>query len=407
MDTLRCSLNFSVDSLLEIQDEAAQLEPVFKALRELEAGKDTVLTIVHLGDSHVQAGHYSGRIMRLLQQQFGNAGRGWIAPFKLSRVNEPDDYFIRSTVRDWVAGRITQRQKKTPIGPGGIGINTTSSSINLDILIAPNNGAGYEFNQAILYRSDKSTPMLPAGVLKDSIMTFRNTTPLAPRLVTDTFRLTKPTDMLQLHSTRRKPGTDELLPASHFSNIYYGLNLTNGQSGVLYHAIGVNGAMYVNYTDLDFMQRLALLKPDLLVVSLGTNESFGARFRESEFREQIHDFLQMVKKYIPDTKILLTTPAECYKRVRVNKQRTYVRNDNIQKAAEAIVRQAKQEGIACWDLFSATGGKNSYKKWYQEGYMGRDRIHFNKAGYQEHANLFFMSLMRSVNKDRIAEAEKK
>lgn len=394
-DTLNVNLPFAVDSLLLLKDEGNHLKPVFDCLQALEAGKDTVLTIVHLGDSHVQAGHLSGRMMRLLHQQFGNAGRGWIAPFKLSRTNEPDDYFLRSAVRNWVSGRITQRQKKTPIGPGGIGIRSLSESINLDIVIAPNNGAGYEFNQAVLYRGDKSTPMLPAGPLKDSVTTSRNTELLAPRLLMDTFRITHQTDLLQLHSTRRKPGTDVLLPASSFSNIYYGFNLTNGRAGVLYHAVGVNGAMFVNYTDPDFLPRLALLKPDLLIVSLGTNESFGTRFTEQEFRSQIHRFLLMVKEYMPNTTLMLTTPAECYKRIRVNKQRTYVRNANTAKAAAAIVKQAKQEGIACWDLFAATGGKNSSEKWYKGGYLGRDRIHFTREGYRKQAELFFRAWMNS------------
>lgn len=386
-------LPFVIDSLLNIQDETNQLESVFQFLQALETGKDTTMNIVHLGDSHIQAGHLSGRLMRLLHQQFGNAGRGWVAPFKLSKVNEPDDYFLYSTVKDWVAGRITQRQKKTPIGPGGIGIKSASSSINLDIVIAPLNGAGYVFNQAILYRGNKSLPMLPTGTMKDSVETARSIENQAPRLVTDTFRLSKLTDMLQLHSTRRKPGTDELLPASHFENIYYGLNLTNGNPGILYHAVGVNGAMFVNYADDDFLSRLALLKPDLLIISLGTNESFGSRFIESELRSQIHNFLLMAKKYMPNTALLLTTPPECYKRIRVNKQRTYVRNDNTSKAAAAILKQAKEEGIACWDLFTATGGKDSSKSWDKEGLLGRDRIHFTQVGYQKQADLLFLSLM--------------
>ena len=125
----------------------------------------------HLGDSHIQAGYYSGKVMRLLQAQFGNAGRGWIAPFKLSRTNEPDDYFISSSVREWVTGRCIQTNKKCPVGIGGIGIQSVSPSINLDVRIAPNNGAGYSFNQAILYRGEKAMPMLPAGPLKDSVQT--------------------------------------------------------------------------------------------------------------------------------------------------------------------------------------------------------------------------------------------
>lgn len=386
-------LPFAIDSLLVIKDASNHLKSIFELLNELQSGKDTTLTIVHLGDSHIQAGYISGRIMRLLQHQFGNAGRGWIAPFRLSRLNEPDDYFIRSESKDWVGGRITQRAKKTPIGPGGIGIKTLSTAPNLDISIAPKNGAGYEFNRVILYRGDKSAPMLPVGVMKNSVSTSRSAQPLAPRLMVDTFLIAQKTDQLQLQGTRLKPGTNTPQPASAFSNIYYGFSLTNGEPGILYHAVGVNGAMYQNYTDPDFMPRLALLNPDLLIVSLGTNESFGARFREAEFTAQIRSFLSMVKKYMPNTTLLLTTPAECYKRVRVNKKRVYTRNDNIAKAATAIVKLAEQEGIACWDLFSTTGGKDSSKKWFKEGYLSRDRIHFTKEGYQHQADLFFLSWM--------------
>ena len=301
-----------------------------------------------------------------LGAQFGNAGRGWIAPFKLSKTNEPDDYFISSSVREWVTGRCIQANKKCPVGIGGIGIQSVSPSINLDVRIAPNNGAGYSFNQAILYRGEKAMPMLPV-------------------------------DTLQLHSTRRKQGTDKLLPASNFKNVYYGFSLTNGYPGVLYHSVGVNGAMYVNYTDEAYVRQLALLKPSLLIISLGTNETFGRRFRSEEFGGQIRAFVSLVKKQMPETAILLTTPPECYKRTYVNKKRTYVRNSNTQLAAKAIVKAAREEGVACWDLFAATGGKSSCTKWRKEKLMGRDRIHFTKDGYREQGTLLYRALMQSYN----------
>ncbi len=376
----------------------APLHNFFAALDSLRAGKDTVVTIVQLGDSHIQAGHYSGRTMRLLQQQFGNAGRGWIAPFKLSKTNEPDDYFISSVIREWVAGRCIQHNRKCPIGPGGIGIQSVSPSINFDISMAPNNGAGYSFNQAVIYRGEKSMPMLPAGKMKDSIETILSQTACAPGVITDTFRISGLIDTLQLQSTRRKQGTDKLLPASSFKNLYYGFNLTNGQPGILYHSVGVNGAMYVNYTDEDYVRQLALLNPSLLIISLGTNETFGRRFNRSEFAGQIETFISLVKKQMPHTAILLTTPPECYKRVYVNKKRTYVRNENTERAAKAIVDVARREGVACWDLFAATGGKNSSAKWHKAGLMGRDRVHFTKEGYQEQGTLLYRALMQTYNR---------
>lgn len=392
----------TVDSIVlqadTIAGNYAPLSDFFAALDSLQAGKDTVITIVQLGDSHIQAGHYSGRMMRLLQQQFGNAGRGWIAPFKLSRTNEPDDYFITSVAKEWVAGRCIQSQKKTPVGPGGIGIQSVSPSINFDIMMAPNNGAGYSFNRAVIYRGDKSMPMLPAGRLKDSIRTALSDSPAVSGIVADTFYVSCLTDTLQLHSTRRKQGTDNLLPASSFKNVYYGFNLTNGNPGILYHSIGVNGAMFVNYTDEAYVRRLALLNPSLLIVSLGTNETFGRRFNRNEFMGQIETFVSMVKKEMPHTAILLTTPPECYKRVTVNKKRTYVRNENTERAAQAIRDIARKEGLACWDLFTATGGKNSSAEWRRKGLMGRDRIHYSKEGYQEQGILLYRALMQTYNR---------
>lgn len=377
--------------------QASALQDFFDGLDSLRAGKDTVISIVQLGDSHIQAGHFGGRVMRLMQQQFGNAGRGWIAPLKLSRTNEPDDYFITSVAKDWLAGRCIQNVKKTPIGIGGIGLQNVSPSINLDILIAPNNGAGYSFNQAVFYRGEKSMPMLPAGALKESVRTSFAASPSVPGLLADTFRIDRPTDTLQLHSTRRKQGTDQLLSASSFVNTYYGFNLTNGQPGILYHNIGVNGAMYVNYTDCDYVRQLALLRPSLLIISLGTNETFGKNFTSAEFAEQIKAFIALVKKEIPHTAILLTTPPECYKRIRVNKKRTYVRNEDTQRAAKAIADFARREGVACWDMFEATGGKGSNKRWKEAGLMAYDRVHFTKEGYQEQGTLLFRALMQSYN----------
>lgn len=391
------SRSYLIGKEIDSIQNVSVLFPFWVGLDSLRSGKDTVLTIVHLGDSHIQAGHYTGKVMRLFQSQFGNAGRGWIAPFKLGRSNEPDDYFITSTVKEWISGRCVQSKKKCPIGLGGIGIQSISPSINMNVHIAPNNGAGYSFNQALFYRGDKAMPMLPTGPHKDSIQTSLGTHSILSGILVDTFRAVSQIDTLLLHSTRRKQGTDELLPASSFKNLYYGFSLTNGSSGILYHSVGVNGAMYVNYTDSNYVRQLALLNPSLLVVSLGTNETFGRRFNTNEFAGQIKAFVSLVKKYMPETAILLTTPPECYKRTYVNKKRTYVRNANTELAAKAILKVAKEENLSCWDLFSITGGKNSCTVWRKEKLLGRDRIHFTKEGYHEQGVLFYRALMTTFN----------
>ncbi len=373
------------ESLCAVSDPSHSLDPFYRELDRLQDGDDRVINIIHLGDSHIQAGYFSGRVMRLLQEQFGNAGRGWISPYKLGKVNEPNDYFITSSIRTWEAGRTNHNDRHVPIGIGGIGIRTTAPTVDLDVAIAPNNGVGYQFNKAILYRGADALPLLPDT---DEAEISLGEEPLVPNLKADTFVLAALADGLHLQSDRHRRGT---------SNVYYGLNLTNGRAGVLYHSVGVNGSMYVNYTDPDYVRQLALLEPSLLIVSLGTNETFGKNFSGTDFGEQIRDFLSLVKTYLPGTAIVLTTPAGCYKSSWHKRKRVFVRNANTEVAAKTIAAVATEEGVACWDLFAATGGQDSYKSWYKHNLMGKDRIHFTREGYEVQGTLLYYALMRQYN----------
>ena len=69
-----------------------------------------------------------------------------------------------------------------------------------------------------------------------------------------------------------------------------------------------------------------------------------------------------------------------------------------ERAAKAIVEVACREGLACWDLFASTGGKNSSARWRKTGLMGRDRVHFTKEGYQEQGILLYRALMQTYNR---------
>ncbi|MDR0995720.1 MAG: GDSL-type esterase/lipase family protein [Tannerella sp.] len=387
---------FVVDSLCIINDPNASLKRVFDVLDSLQAGKDTLLTIVHLGDSHVQAGFLTGALMRCLQQCFGNAGRGWVAPFRLSRSNEPDDYAVSSSIRKWASGRIVQRHPLTPLGPGGIGLHTVSPYVNFDLRIAPVKGEGYAFNKLVAYRGAHSMPLLPSGRLDDTARVTHAAPLKELNLDTDTIRLPWAVDTLSLQSTRRKPGTDQLLPAASFDNLYYGFVLSNGRPGILYHAIGVNGAMFANYADAGYLRRLAVLHPDLLIVSLGTNESFAKPFSATNFSARVADFLDMVKDYLPHTVILLTTPPECFRHYWQHRKRHYARNENCERVAQVLCTLARERGLACFDFFRATGGKGSSKRWYDGHWMARDRIHFTKEAYLRQGTLFYLAIINSI-----------
>lgn len=393
IDSLSPTLSFINDSLCFINDAAQSLDGFARELTELLYGKDTVINIVHLGDSHIQAGYLSGRTMRLLHNAFGNAGRGWIAPFKLSRLNEPNDYYLSSNIKEWISGRCVQSNPKCPWGIGGIGIQTTAKDINFNLIVTPTNGAGYSFNKVMVFRDNEALPMAPNYTNQDSVSVLFTGNQRYESIAIDTFVTTHLIDTLQFKSLKNLP--DSAIEKQSASNRYYGFMLTNGNPGVLYHSIGVNGAKYKDYTNRAYVRQLALLKPSLLIISLGTNESFGRNFKQSIFEEEIDAFVRLVRDELPETTLLLTTPAESYRRIYKNKQRQYVRNENIAKVADAINTYTQKEGLACWDLFTITGGNNSCKDWYAAKMFGRDRVHFSRNGYDEQGAMLYKALVRS------------
>jgi lysophospholipase L1-like esterase len=383
-------LPFINDSLCIIEDADSALSSFTAELAELLAGKDTVINIVHLGDSHIQAGFLSGQTMRLLQNSFGNAGRGWIAPFRLMRQNEPTDYFIQSNINTWTAGRCVQPTPRCPWGIGGVGIMTNARSVNFKLIIAPRNGAGYSFNRAIMFRDPKAAPMEPSATSIPLVSELTHGIEPYESIVTDTFLTGSPIDTLQLRSVPNKGNGGA-------NNLYYGFLLTNGKPGVLYHAIGVNGAKYTDFTNRSYFRQLSLLKPSLLIVSLGTNESFGRNFSEEEFEAQVAAFVALAREELPGTTLLLTTPVESYRRAYKDKKRYYVPNENIGRVSGTICSFAKRNGIACLDMFAASGGEKSCVKWFESGLFGGDRIHFSRAGYTEQGNMLYRAMMRTVS----------
>ena len=358
-----------------------------KELHGLLNGKDTVINVIHLGDSHIQAGFLSGQTMRLLQNSFGNAGRGWIAPFKLSKVNEPNDYYITSNIKDWIAGRCVQMKPKCPYGIGGIGIQTQAKDIDFRLIMTPTNGAGYSFNKVLLYRDCESMPMAPVDTDKAYPALAFHGNEAFEKIRVDTFTTASLIDTFSVRTIKMQQ------PAK--ANLYYGFMLMNGNPGILYHSIGVNGAKYTDYTCREYVRRLSLLNPSLIIISLGTNESFGRNFNKESFETQVHSFIRLVREEIPGTSIIISTPAEIYRRVVINKKSQYVRNENIAKIAEVITAYTEKEGIACWDLFSIAGGNNSCQNWFDAKMLGRDRIHFSQNGYKEQGALLFRAITRS------------
>ncbi len=364
------------------------LEPLMDHLRRLKrgaAGRGDRLSVLHIGDSHIQADMMTGPMRTMMQSLFGNAGRGLVSPLKLAHTNEPPDYSITSSVR-WQSADCIKRHPAFEPGMTGMAISTPESSFALTIRVFDKEGrSDGRFNTVRAYHSPSSSPLCVDGCGNvagaDTVPSWCSTIELSR--LTDTLTLTP----------QGGRGAGE----------YWGFSLENGRGGVIYHSIGINGACFAHFSRIsDNMERTSCLAPELIIISLGTNEASTSSFSEEFFYGQIESMVAPLRRVHPKALFVLTTPAQNFRRTR----RGMLPNDNIVRARDVIAGYARDKDLALWDMYKVCGADSAAVEWYKAGLMARDRIHYTEDGYRLQAMLLFEALMTSYDRSLVAERER-
>ena len=127
---------------------------------------------------------------------------------------------------------------------------------------------------------------------------------------------------------------------------------------VSYTDMGVNGATCLTFTHPGRIADIVALKPELLILSFGTNESHNRRYNVNLHYNQMDEFIKLLRDSLPNTPILLTTPPGSYESFRQRRRkRTYAINPRTVTAAETIRRYAKDHRLLVWDMYDVVGGK--------------------------------------------------
>ena len=87
-----------------------------------------------------------------------------------------------------------------------------------------------------------------------------------------------------------------------------GARLTETFGAVSYIDKGVNGATCLTFTHPDRIAEIAALKPELLILSFGTNESHNRRYNINVHYNQMDELVKLLRDSLPNVPILLTTP---------------------------------------------------------------------------------------------------
>lgn len=340
-------------------------------LKVMDSGK---INIVHIGDSHVQADFFTGEVRTALQQIFGNAGRGLLFPYQLAKSNAPNDISSSSNVL-WQYNRLVRNDDAVPCGISGFGIQNNQFNATVNISLRSSDNTTTQFNILKFFTDNAPASWLikTSGNSVDTI-TGANDNVLY-------HRVNLPNSCSSFSMTLLSPDTIHAL---------YGVVAENSHAGIIYHAIGVNGARYDQYNNTPlFWKQLPGLNADLYIISMGTNEAQANSIDESAFIDQVNTFLQRLKAASPNAAILITTAADSYKGKRSNQ--------TLQQLNNALYKYCSQKHIAFWDLYRITNGYGAAHNWLRKGLMNNDRVHFKPEGYRLHGQLLVNALLNGYN----------
>jgi len=161
-------------------------------------------------------------------------------------------------------------------------------------------------------------------------------------------------------------------------------------TGVLYQAIGINGARYETLNKSSFFrEQLSALKADLFIVSLGTNDAQTNDYNDAEFQKQVTLLLDNLKKASPSASVLVTTTADSFKGGNPNRE---LWNINL-----SLFSYCTTNNIPVWDMYRVTNGFGSAYNWLRKGMMNGDGIHFTANAYKIQGQLLFNALAKGYN----------
>lgn len=169
---------------------------------------------------------------------------------------------------------------------------------------------------------------------------------------------------------------------------------------VCYTDMGVNGATCLTFTHAKRIDAIADMKPELLILSFGTNESHNQRYDANVHYHQMDELVTLLQERLPGVPILLTTPPGSYESFRRRrKPRTYKINPRTATAVETIRQYAEEHRLLVWDMYHVVGGEErACLNWTEAGLMRPDHVHYLPEGYTLQGELLYQAIVQAYNK---------
>ena len=363
---------------IDFPGDSSQFENLFYKLDKVIKTGEGKINIIHIGGSHIQAGIYSGVVRKKMQTFFPglNGGRGMIFPYKMSKTNNPKNYKITWT-GEWETCRNIEK-KGCDLGLLGISATCKEKNAQIEIKLAENY-VRYDFNSIKIFNKigDTFYKIFPENI--DCEFTVKEFPEEGyTQIITEEYIKELKFKLIQTDSIQKE---FEL----------YGISLENDNPGVVYSDVGINGASIPSFLSCNLLeQHTQVLNPDLVILSLGTNDTYTTNFNPDYYKRNYKKLIQKIRRAAPEAAILITVPNDSYYRKRHP-------NSNTALAEKAVIQLADELSCGVWNFYQVMGAYNSSYLWFKEKLMHTDLIHFSKKGYIIKGDLMFEALLKAYD----------
>lgn len=356
------------------------LEGFFNKLDQAIFDFEGKVNIVHVGGSHVQGGMLSHTLRMHLGQLAPelNVERGFFFPHRLANTNMPRNIYIRKMGK-WEGCRNSIPKNNCPWGFSGIDAITYDKDAGFILQSFMENEKPYRFNELRIFEHMASSTMQPFSqpppdsIAIDTVAGVRR------------WFFNEMIDSIVVHfdSVQGDP-----------QYILQGLQMVRPESGLVYHALGVNGAATKSFLRSEnFVAQGKYVEPDLVIFGLGINDAYkpdNAWFPE-EYGARYDTLVHWFREINPNCEFIFMTNNDSY-----YKRRTP--NEHALDVVEQMKQLSKRHNAAVWDLFGVMGGLNSIAIWEEHRLAKADKIHFTSAGYRLNSDLLFWAIWEEYEK---------
>lgn len=322
------------------------------------------LKVLHLGDSHVQIGHFSGEIKRLLQAK--NSGIHF--PYPLAKSVD-GRLFKTKALGNWTGISVLKPTFGINIGLTGYAVSTRDTSAKIqwiakDSLLSFRRVRIWTESDSCALQPDLGSGFVLVNQQQKGRMSFYDFESISP--------------VHQFTLSLRKGGLGDLFTL-------HGIELLSEEKGIEYIDLGVAGAQFTHLKSRANLvsDQIKILQPDLIICSFGTNEAYNAKWAIQSYKKALQEFIQEIKLVSPKTVFLLSSPPDTRSQNRVPKNQ------------QEVIRILAEMKVPFYDLNAVMGGFGSSLDWVKDGCFLKDQLHLTKEGYQLQAKLFVLALFKS------------